>query len=298
MGCTEGHYPYPATYATGTATFTGLQGSVIPTGTTVLRGDGLAYTTNEERVVGSGGTATVPITAVEDGANGNADAGITLTLTSPIAGVLPAGVSASVITGGADQEDNESLRTRMNQAYASPPQGGAADDYVTWAMSVPGVTRAWVNPLGAGAGTVVVYAMLDQAQAVNGGFPQGTTGVATLETRADPATGDQLTIANCIYPLRPATALVYVAAPAPQPIDITITTLNPNTTAIQAGIAQAIRDLFVRVGTPLGGTIYPSDLNGAIASVSGVNHFTLASPTSPVSIAVGSLPTLGTLTVS
>ncbi|MFC7611718.1 baseplate J/gp47 family protein [Teichococcus aestuarii] len=103
----------------------------------------------------------------------------------------------------------------MLDRFRAPPQGGAVADYETWARAVPGVTRAWIAPNGMGAGTVVVYAMLDDAQAGAGGFPQGADGVAAAETRATPATGDQLTIADALYPLRPATALVYVVAPTP-----------------------------------------------------------------------------------
>ena len=83
-------------------------------------------------------------------------------------------------------------------------------DYATWAISVPGVTRAWCLRNGYGAGTVVVYIMLDAAQAGHDGFPVGQDGVATDEPRGVPAVGDQLTVANALYPLQPVTALVYV----------------------------------------------------------------------------------------
>ena len=81
-------------------------------------------------------------------------------------------------------------------------------DYATWAISVPGVTRAWCLRNGYGAGTVVI--MLDAAQAGHDGFPVGQDGVATDEPRGVPAVGDQLTVANALYPLQPVTALVYV----------------------------------------------------------------------------------------
>lgn len=55
--------------------------------------------------------------------------------------------------------------------YPAPPQGGSADDYDAWVRTVPGVTRVWLNPLGAGPGTVVLYTMFDLAEAAHGGFP-------------------------------------------------------------------------------------------------------------------------------
>ena len=61
--------------------------------------------------------------------------------------------------------------------------------------------------------------MMDVSEAAHGGFPQGTNGVAGAETRDTAATGDQLAVANYIYPLRPATALVYACAPASQAVN-------------------------------------------------------------------------------
>ena len=63
-------------------------------------------------------------------------------------------------------------------------------------------TRAWCLPNGMGTGTVALYTMLDNANAQWGGFPQGSNGVATLELRDAAAQGDQLTVANAIYPQR------------------------------------------------------------------------------------------------
>lgn len=287
-----------ATNASGTATLTGLFDSSIPVGTLLRRGDGVQYSVTTTTAIPGSLTATVPIQAVEAGAAGNAAAGIILTLTSPIAGVTSTGVSAAVITGGADAEDDDTLRTRMNQKYAAPPQGGAASDYVTWAYTVPGVTRAWCLPNGGGPGSVTVYAMLDAAQAAHGGFPQGTNGVAGLELRDIAATGDQRTIADAIYPLRPATAMVYVAAPKTQTVNVTLANLAPDTPTLRTAIGAAVADLFLRVGTPLGGTVYPSDLNAAIEGTAGISRYTLVTPVAPVTTPIGFLPVFGTLTVS
>lgn len=293
----KGVYRTPASFAEGTATFTGLAGTVIPQGTAMKRGDGVVYVSTAQATVGVDETVQVAIQAVEAGSTGNASAGITLVLSSPIAGLQSAATVVSVITGGTDEEEDDSLRTRMNQKYAAPPQGGSASDYVTWALSVPGVTRAWCLPNGGGPGSVTVFAMMDAAQVANDGFPQGSNGVAALETRDIAATGDQLNIADYIYPLRPATALVYVAAPQPSPVDFTLANLSPSTTATQDAIKAALKDLFTRQGTPLGTTIYPNDINAAIESVPGIERFTLVTPVTPITTAVGYIPTLGTFSV-
>ena len=174
-----------ATPATGPVQFTGTNGAIIPAGTNVVRGDGETYTTNADATV-VGTTATVMVTDTTPGAAGNAAAGVIMTLGSAVPNVQSGGVTTANLTGGADVQTDASLRTEMLQAYAAPAQGGDLADYVTWALAVPGVTRAWNAGPGVGAGTVQVYVMLDAAESAFGGFPQGANGVAANETRAAP----------------------------------------------------------------------------------------------------------------
>ena len=296
-GALKGIYPIDATAAGGTVTFTGTPGKDIPLGTVINRSDGLAFASTGDAIVPGGGTVSVTIQATTPGSNGNTDAGTTFYIATPIAGVGSQGSASGPITGGADQETQDAFRTRMLQIWAAPPQGGDQTDYVEWARAVPGVTRAWCNPLGAGPGTVVVYFMMDVSEAVHGGFPQGTNGVATLETRDVAATGDQLTVANYIYPLRPATALVYACAPASQNVNYSIANLSPNTTPIQNAITAAITAMHAAKAEP-GGTLYPSDWEAAIQSVPGVRHFTVGAPLAPITAPTGTLLTPGTFTYS
>lgn len=293
-----GIYPKEAAAASGTVTFGGTPGGVLPEGTRLARsGDGVSFVTTALGTVDSAGTVTVPVEAVEPGAAGNTILGAALVIASAVSGVSATGTAATAIAGGADLEEDPDFRSRMLERYRQAPQGGAQDDYVGWAKAVPGITRAWCAPNGAGAGTVVVYIMLDDAQAAQGGFPQGSDGVATAEPRAPAATGDQLLVANALHPLRPATALVYVVSPIPDPLDLTITELEEDTATIRAGIAAALRGMLRRRATP-GGTIYPSDITGAISSVAGVSHYALAAPAGSVTPPTGRLVTLGTISWS
>src|SRR6478736_4591283 len=89
---------------------------------------------------------------------------------------LPGVVSATLhgdMTGGADTETDDQLRARVLFRIQQPPMGGDANDYVAWALAVPGVTRAWCSPLEMGMGTVTVRFMMDELRASNGGFPLG-----------------------------------------------------------------------------------------------------------------------------
>lgn len=285
-------------------------GSPLPAGTTITRSDGLAYRTTAAATA-AGGAVSAPITCATKGGTGNADAGITLTISGTVDGIPAGGTAATALTGGADQESNDDLRTRMLAAYAAPPQGGDRADYVQWAEEVAGVTRAWVAPNGAGAGTVLLYTMWDEAEAAHGGFPQGSNGVSQYDAgpgglpRDTAASGDQLTVADALIGEQPVTALVYSCAPTALAVDFTITGLgSANTAALQAAIEAALADMFLRLGH-VGGTIDPasneawpaidpSDWYAAIAAVSGVGRFIVTAPTAAITPGTGALPVLGT----
>src|SRR6187402_722455 len=105
-----------------TVTWQGQPGVDLPAGTPLSRGDGYAYKTTADAVVGVGGSVTAPIEAVlppidpvnnptGKGALGNAPSGTSITLQSPIAGIQSTGIAGAPITGGADVETNDSLRS-------------------------------------------------------------------------------------------------------------------------------------------------------------------------------------------
>ena len=292
-----GIYRKDSTPATGSAQFTGTTGLVVPLGSSLTRQDGTPYTTTGEATVDSFGDVLVPIISAVNGSATDCDAGTPIALDPPIAGINSGGVTVGPTTGGADQETDDSLRTRMLFKYAQPPQGGAASDYIEWTLEVPGVTRAWIEPQGHGPGSVVVYPMLDLVNAAENGFPQGTDGGATLETRLTPATGDQLAVADHIWPLRPVTALVYVAAPVALNVNVALSALDPATVEIETAITASLKDMFLAVGE-VGGSVYPSQLYDAINATPGVNHFVMTAPAAVVTAAAGQLPVMGTLTVS
>ncbi|OXS92619.1 baseplate J/gp47 family protein [Pandoraea apista] len=284
------------TAASGVVPFSGVPGTVIPAGSSGARGDGVTYTSQADAAVQANGVATVSFVADQLGAAGNCDAGTVVTLGVAIPGVQSSGAAAAAFTGGADAEEEDDFSERVMSAYQATPQGGAAGDYSTWALDVPGVTRAWVVRNGFGAGTVVVYVMLDDAQAAHGGFPQGADGVATGEqSRGVVAMGDQLTVANAIFPLQPVTALVYVCSPIANAINFTITGLSGASDAIKSAISAAIAGVFRANGAP-GGTIDMSDINSAIGSIPGTSGFVITSPVGNITNTTGQLPTLGTIT--
>lgn len=267
-----------ATAATGSVTFTGQSGAFIPAGTLLQALDATQYQTAADATLASG-TATASVTAVVAAAAGNKAAGQALSLVSPIVGVQST-ATAGLLSGGADVETDDALRARLLARIQNPPQGGAAADYVTWALQVSGVTRAWVSALELGAGTLTLRFVRD-----NDG-----TGAAIIPDAAEVAA-----VQAYIDARRPVTAQVTVAAPTANPLNFTISGLSPNTAAVQAAVQTELQDLLLREATP-GGTILLSHIRAAISSATGENDFTLTSPVANVTNSVGQISTMGTIT--
>lgn len=294
-----------AAAASGSVTLTGTVGSVISSGSLFVRGDGVEFKSTSSQTISGGGTAVIPVVAVVPAAASNTDAGSILTLGVSIGGVQSNGTVTTAIKGGVDVETDDNLRSRMLEQYAAPPQGGDQTDYIEWARTVPGVTRAWSTPLGMGAGTVVVYTMFDVAESGHNGFPQGADGAATNETRAAPATGDQLAVANYIFNVRPATALVYSVAPVANTVNFTINGIAGASSDTKAAIVAAIKGVFLRQGGPAGaydgarvqqGTVLLSYIEAAVAAISGTTGFIITSPAGNITGTTGQIPILGTIT--
>jgi uncharacterized phage protein gp47/JayE len=294
-GALVGVFPKDSTPASGVAQFTGTVGIVVRGGSTLTRLDGTPYTSTADAAVDGTGVVLVPFVAAVNGAATDCAAGTPISLDIPPLGVNAGGVTVGPTQGGTDQETQDEFRTRMLTRYAAPPQGGAEQDYLEWATAVPGCTRAWIQPGGYGAGSVVVYPMFDDANAATGGFPIGSDGAASEEPRAPTATGDQLAIAEAIWPVQPVTALVWVATPVAAPIDIHIIGLEPNTIAMQGAIVASIDDMFLTRAV-VGGLTYPSDIYAAILATPGVLRCAVDNPTVPVQAPIGGLPVAGSIT--
>jgi uncharacterized phage protein gp47/JayE len=274
-------YRKAATPAQLTAAFAGVTGTVLNAGTQVVRSDGATYTTGATAAVDGTGSLSVTIVATVAGAAGNADPGTTVALGAAVSGLQSSGTITGTVASGADVEENDDLRTRMLAAYQNTPQGGDLNDYIGWALAVPGVTRAWCAPNGFGAGTVVIYTMWDSAEASHNGFPQGTNGCSQYDKgpggspRGTVATGDQLVVADAIVNEQPVTALVYSCAPVANNLTFTLSGLMSASPATKAAISAAIADVLFRNGDPRAGTINRSDIESAIASVSGTSGFVI-----------------------
>lgn len=264
-----------AAASTGSLTFTTLVGSVIPIGTLVQAFDGVEYATLAE--VTAVGTSTLAnLQAVVPAAAGNRDAGQSVNLVSPITGVQPVAL-AGALSGGADIETDDAYRTRLLARKRQPPHGGAEFDYVTWALEVSGVTRAWAYAEELGPGTVTVRFVRDND---TGSILPDSPECAIVQAYIDAR--------------RPITADVTVLAPVGDVLNFTID-LTLDTADIRATVEQELRDLLLREAEP-GGTIPLSHFRQSISNAQGEYDFAMTVPAADVVSAGGHMPIFGAIT--
>jgi uncharacterized phage protein gp47/JayE len=248
-----------ATFAAGHVTVTGINGTILPIASRMQGGNGVPYETLAQITVGSGPT-DVSVRALTPGIIGNLDAGANLGLTTVIAGV-DGTATVLGISGGVDREDDDSLRDRVLFRIRRPPMGGSNDDYVRWARSVPGVTRAWNAPLEMGIGTTTVRFMMDELRADPDpdidGFPLPAD-IASVQAYLD-----------TVRPV--AVKDIFVAAPIPFDIDFTITMLEDDSTATQAAINASVKQMLKERAVP-GQQIWKSWITEAVSSAIGEDH--------------------------
>jgi uncharacterized phage protein gp47/JayE len=268
-----------ATYATGTVTVTGENGSVIPVDVYLQRADGLRYKVTTGGTV-AGGQAQLTVWSGQAGLAYNAVTGTKLTFVEPVGGVnTTATVASPGISAGTDAEDDDALRLRVLERLQQPPMGGCKADYVAWAKQVPGVTRAWCFPLEGGPGKVVVRFVRDND---GGSIIPSAAEVAAVQAHIDP--------------LRPVTATVTVAAPAALALNPNIS-VTPDTTAVREAIAAELGDFLQREASP-GGRIYISRLREVVSSAAGEFDSVVVSPSADVVPSASQIVTLGTITWS
>jgi uncharacterized phage protein gp47/JayE len=197
--------------------------------------------------------------AVDAGTLGNADAGLTLTLVQPVAGVASTfTVLAPGLAGGVAQESVEALRARVIRSYRVIAHGGSAEDYETWALEVPGVTRAWCRRNYLGPGTVGLFVMRDK------------------DVVPVPNPAQLAEVKAYIEAPRPVTAELYVLSPVLLPVLYSIHAV-PDTSGVRASIETQLRDLHQREAG-LGDTLLITHIREAVSGSAGETDHQLTAP--------------------
>lgn len=264
-----------ASKAVGTVALTASAVATVAAGTVLQAADGTQYETLAEYSLESG-VNDVTVRAVLAGKAGNISASSPLSLVSPISGVQSS-ATVILISGGADKEGDEDYRARILARIRKTPQGGAAHDYVSWALEIAGVTRAWCYPEELGPGTVTVRFVRDDD-----------------ENPIPDATEVQV-VADHIADLRPVTADVTVIAPVAVPITFQIQAASPSTSLVRSAIEASLRAL-IRAESEPGETLLISHIREAISMAAGEYDHVLVAPAANVNHSAGHMATFGGIT--
>ena len=250
----------------------------IPAGTVCMTAGLVRFETTEAAVLEAGELyADVPAQAVEPGTAGNAAAGTILTMA-----VAPAGVAVcsnpAAFSGGTDPEDDKSLRRRVLDTFRRLANGANAAYYEQTAMAFDQVAAVTVLPKERGVGTVDVIIAT----------PEGTPSealVAQVQQKLEKA--------------REIAVDVEVSGPETETVNVTAqvkAAAGHTGTQVIADVKQAIQSWFT--GERLSRPVLRAELGSVIYAVDGVENYAITAPAADVAAEAGTLPVLGTLTVT
>ncbi|GAB7214759.1 hypothetical protein OS42_13700 [Dickeya oryzae] len=170
------------------------------------------------------------------------------------------------MAGGTERETDAEMLARLLDVIRRPPAGGNKYDYRRWAMSVDGVSAAYVYPLRRGLGTVDV--VITSAN----GLPS-----------ADVINKVQAYIDD----VRPVTAKsTMILAPTPKQIDIAVA-ISVSGVTVQT-VTQNIRDAMTSYFNTLepGESFIRSQAEMIISQISGVADRAIVSPAGNIAATV------------
>jgi uncharacterized phage protein gp47/JayE len=231
--------------------------------------------------------ASVSVRSNDFSADTDQDTGSVLTFESPQAGLFD---SVSVVfpglTGGSDQETDESLRERLLDRIQNPVAHFNVAEITARARTIPGVTRVFVFEITPAVGQVTVYFTRDN------------------DVDPIPDAAEVAEVAAAIQAIRPATTApgdVIVAAPVPVPVTFNFTAISPSTSSMKNAVTESLRQFFAertQVGQPVTVDQYRTAIFATVDPATGQRllSFTLSTPTGTVGVTSGQLATLGLVT--
>lgn len=231
-------------------------------------------------------SANIPVQSEAFGVDQDQSAGAELKLQSPLVGIDDSlFVDFDRIGGGADQESNGALKTRMLDQIQNPIAHFNVSDIIKKAKEVPGVTRVFVFEITPTLGQVTIQFMRDN------------------DINPIPAGSEITDVKDKILEIKPANtgdADVIVSAPVGVSVPFTFTALVPNTVTMQNSLTTNLQQFFAedtQIGVDIVEDAYRSAIFNTIDLETGqrVESFTLSTPTGDVIIAAGQIGTLGAI---
>lgn len=250
----------------------------VPAGTVCTDGGLIRFVTTEEGLIPAG-EVSCQVQAVAEiaGESGNASAHTVTRMPQPPVGISVC-TNPQAFSGGADTEEDETLRNRVLMSFSRLPNGANAAFYEERAASDPDVAGVQVLPRVRGTGTVDV--VISSA----GGVPSAQV---VDRVQAD------------LQAVREICVDVLVRAPETRAVDVSVTVWPNDGVSGQEACLAAERAIYsVFGGGLLGKPVYLAQLADAIYATGKVKNYVITAPTEDVGARDGVLPILGALAVT
>lgn len=286
--------------ATGYVTVTAKAGLVIPLGYGFSteaddEGNTIDFVTTEEVTVDSLGNAKIPIEAAEGGSASNVGVNtIVLHIGDETGELLDEIISVTneeAVTGGLDEEDDDTLRERIVEYDRSHDISyvGNVADYKRWALSVPGVGAVTVIPAKDDSGIIKII-LMDQ-----NGVPaskQIQDAVYDYIMRPD-SESDRLAPPNAVLEITaPETVVVNISA--------VVYLREAEIGDVQNDLKAALQSYLLNVSSN-DSAVRISAINSILGSVSGIYDYDsvqINGVSKNVDLESGQMPVLGIVTIT
>ncbi len=281
--------------ARGVVTVVSTGAATLATGAQLSRSDGAVFVVEAGVVLTAAGSATCRVSALAPGADGATAPGSVLTASGGLVGPAVLTVDAGGLGGAADAESDEAYRARLLFAKAYPEHGGAPADWLRYTLAVPGVTRAYIDPLAAGRGTVVVYPFFDGAR------PHGIA-----------LASDIAAVSAALAVARPGAGLPVVRMPEAVAVDVTVLDVRPAVPEVFEAITAEVARTFAATSRVAGwsephpsmpflatpASFSRSWLWQAAANASGEERHRVVAPLEDIALAPGQVAVPGVISIS
>lgn len=286
--------------STGYVTVTAKAGLVIPLGYGFSteaddEGNTIDFVTTEEVTVDSLGNAKIPIEAAEGGSASNVGVNAIVLHTGDETGELLDEIisvtNEEAVTGGLDEEDDDTLRERIVEYDRSHDISyvGNVADYKRWALSVPGVGAVTVIPAKDDSGIIKII-LMDQ-----NGVPaskQIQDAVYDYIMRPD-SESDRLAPPNAVLEITaPETVVVNISA--------VVYLREAEIGDVQNDLKAALQSYLLNVSSN-DSAVRISAINSILGAVSGIYDYDsvqINGVSKNVDLESGQMPVLGTVTIT
>lgn len=286
--------------ATGYVTVTAKAGLVIPLGYGFSteaddEGNTIDFVTTEEVTVDSLGNAKIPIEAAEGGSASNVGVNAIVLHTGDETGELLDEIisvtNEEAVTGGLDEEDDDTLRERIVEYDRSHDISyvGNVADYKRWALSVPGVGAVTVIPAKDDSGIIKII-LMDQNGAP--ASKQIQDAVYDYIMRPD-SESDRLAPPNAVLEITaPETVVVNISA--------VVYLREAEIGDVQNDLKAALQSYLLNVSSN-DSAVRISAINSILGAVSGIYDYDsvqINGVSKNVDLESGQMPVLGTVTIT